>query len=190
MSPENDIDNSQIVEAILFSSRSALTAKQIAGIVGIRETNQIKKLINDLNLFYKRHSRAFFIEKVGGGYQLRTLREYQTWIKKGKVVRPFQLSQTVMETLAIVAYQQPVTRAEIEEIRSVDATYALKTLLDKKLIKIVGRKDIIGRPILYATSKLFLELFGFNSINDLPRPEDFDLIFENSSTETIDGNEG
>jgi len=87
-----------------------------------------------------------------------------------------------METLSIVAYQQPITRAEIEEIRSVDATYTLRTLLDKKLVKIVGKKDVAGRPLLYGTTRFFLELFGFKSLSDLPNPEDADII---SDTDTV-----
>ncbi|NQU64819.1 MAG: SMC-Scp complex subunit ScpB, partial [SAR324 cluster bacterium] len=123
------------------------------------------------------HKRAFHIQQVADGYQLRTDAHFQKWIKKGRIVKPVQLSQSVMETLAIIAYQQPVTRAEIEDIRTVDTTYALRSLLNKKLIRILGRKEIMGRPLLYGSSKFFLEVFGFNSISDLPRPEDFDIMF-------------
>lgn len=174
--PEDDVSESQIIEALLFSSQQSLTVKQISKITGIRKSQSIRKLLKELNLFYKENKRAFFIQEVAGGYQLRTETRFQKWIKKGRVVKPIQLSQSVMETLSIVAYQQPVTRAEIEDIRTVDATYALRTLLNKKLIRILGRKEIMGRPLLYGTSKLFLEVFGFNSLSDLPRPEDFDIL--------------
>lgn len=167
---------SQIVEALLFSSSQSLTVRQIVKITGIKEAKKILQIIAELNAFYRDHGRAFCIQKVAGGYQLRTDYRFQKWIKKGKVIKPLQLSQPVMETLSIIAYQQPVTRAEIEEIRTVDATYTLRTLLDKKLIKITGRKEIVGRPILYGTTRFFLEVFGFFSIEDLPRPENFDIL--------------
>ncbi|MBU3915744.1 SMC-Scp complex subunit ScpB [bacterium] len=167
---------SQIVEAILFSSQQSLTVPQIKKITGIKEGGTIPSIITELNEFYTKHNRAFSIHKVAGGYQLRTNTNFQKWIRKGRILKPIQLSPAVMETLAIVSYQQPVTRAEIEDIRTVDATYALRSLLDKKLIKITGRKEVAGRPILYGTTKYFLEVFGFDSLDDLPRPEDFDIM--------------
>lgn len=174
--PDEEVSDAQVIEALLFSSQQSLTIQQISKITGIRKRQTIRKLIKELNLFYKDHQRAFSIQEVAGGYQLRTDPRFQRWIKKGRVVKPIQLSQSVMETLSIIAYQQPIIRAEIEDIRTVDATYALRTLLNKKLIRILGRKEIIGRPLLYGTSKLFLEVFGFNSLSDLPRPEDFDIL--------------
>ncbi len=173
---ENQVSESQIVEALLFSSQQSLTIQQISKITGIGKNQKIRQLVEELNKFYQGTNRAFYIEKVAGGYQLRTDSRFQKWIKKGRIVKPIQLSQSVMETLSIIAYQQPVTRAEIEDIRTVDATYALRTLLNKKLIRIIGRKEVMGRPLLYGSSKLFLEVFGFNSISDLPRPEDFDIL--------------
>ena len=173
---ENQVSESQIVEALLFSSQQSLTIQQISKITGIGKNQKIRQLVEELNKFYQSTNRAFYIEKVAGGYQLRTDSRFQKWIKKGRIVKPIQLSQSVMETLSIIAYQQPVTRAEIEDIRTVDATYALRTLLNKKLIRIIGRKEVMGRPLLYGSSKLFLEVFGFNSISDLPRPEDFDIL--------------
>ena len=176
-SAERDrISESQIIEALLFSSQQSLTIQQISKVTGIKHSKKIRKLLEELNHFYRENERAFHIQQVADGYQLRTETRFQKWIKKGRIVKPVQLSQSVMETLSIIAYQQPVTRAEIEDIRTVDATYALRTLLNKKLIRILGRKEIMGRPLLYGSSKLFLEVFGFNSISDLPRPEDFDIM--------------
>ncbi len=166
----------QLVEAVLFSSNHALSVPQIKKITGLKETGKIAEIIGELNRFYREHNRSFTIQKVAGGYQLRSLPKFRQWIRKGKIVKPIQLSPSVMETLAIVAYRQPVTRADVEEIRSVDATYSLKSLLDRKLIKIAGRKEIPGRPMLYATSSFFLEVFGFNTLKDLPRPEEFDIL--------------
>ncbi len=182
-SDEDEVSESQIIEALLFSSQLSLTIQQISKITGIRKKQTIKKLIEELNRFYEKNKRAFRIQEVAGGYQLRTDTRFQKWIKRGRVVKPIQLSQSVMETLSIIAYQQPITRAEIEDIRTVDATYALRTLLNKKLIRILGRKEIMGRPLLYGSSKLFLEVFGFNSLSDLPRPEDFDILSSPEETE-------
>ncbi len=171
-----DISDWQLVEAVLFSTNHALSVPQIKKITGLKETGKIAEIIGELNKFYREHNRSFTIQKVAGGYQLRSLPKFRQWIRKGKIVKPIQLSPSVMETLAIVAYRQPVTRADVEAIRSVDATYSLKSLLDRKLIKIAGRKEIPGRPILYATSSFFLEVFGFNTLKDLPRPEEFDIL--------------
>ena len=171
-----DIRDWQLVEAVLFSANHALSVPQIKKITGLKETGKIAEIISELNKFYREHDRSFTIQKVAGGYHLRSLPKFRQWIRKGKIVKPIQLSPSVMETLAIVAYRQPVTRADVEAIRSVDATYSLKSLLDRKLIKIAGRKEIPGRPILYATSSFFLEVFGFNTLKDLPRPEEFDIL--------------
>ncbi|MCG8333145.1 MAG: SMC-Scp complex subunit ScpB [Proteobacteria bacterium] len=171
-----DISDWQLVEAVLFSTNHALSVPQIKKITGLKETGKIAEIIGELNKFYREHNRSFTIQKVAGGYQLRSLPKFRQWIRKGKIVKPIQLSPSVMETLAIVAYRQPVTRADVEAIRSVDATYSLKSLLDRKLIKIAGRKEIPGRPLLYATSSFFLEVFGFNTLKDLPRPEEFDIL--------------
>ncbi len=184
--PEDELLDWQLVEAVLFSSTQALSVPQIRKITGIKKSGKIPQLIKDLNSFYLQHQRSFSIQKVAGGYQLRTSPKFRKWIRKGRIVKPIQLSPSVMETLAIVAYKQPATRAEIEESRSVDATYALRSLLDKKLIKITGRKEIPGRPILYGTSSFFLEVFGFDSLKDLPRPEDFDILL---GSETEAGND-
>ncbi len=173
---------SQIIEALLFSSPQSLTVQQITKITGEKKIRKIRSAIDELNAFYIAHDRAYFIQNVAGGYQIRTDARFHKWIKKGRIIKPLQLSQPVMETLSIVAYQQPITRAEIEEIRSVDATYTLRTLLDKKLVKIVGKKDVAGRPLLYGTTRFFLELFGFKSLSDLPNPEDADII---SDTDTV-----
>ncbi len=191
-SNEDQASLPQIIEALLFSTPQSLSVQQIKNIAGVKETKRIRPIIEELNEFYQRHNRAFSIQKVADGYQLRTNPRYQKWIKKGRILKPIQLSQAVMETLSIIAYQQPATRAEIEDIRTVDATYALRSLLDKRLIKIVGRKEIAGRPLIYGTTRFFLEVFGFNAITDLPRPEDFDIVTaqENSTEVTEDNGKG
>jgi len=173
---DDSVPFSQILEALLFSSPQSLTVQQLSRITGEKKVRTIRTTIDELNAFYREHNRAFFIQNVAGGYQIRTDARFHKWIKKGRFVKPIQLSQPVMETLSIVAYRQPITRADIEEIRSVDATYTLRALLDKKLIKIVGKKDVPGRPLLYGTSRYFLEVFGFASLSDLPNPEESDIV--------------
>ena len=165
---------SAIVEALLFSTSQVLTAREIAKSLEIGKTQTVKEIIDELNAFYARHNRAFMIHQVADGYQLRTDAKFRKWIERGKTVKPLRFSPAVMETLAIVAYKQPVTRAEIEEIRQVDATYSLHSLLDKGLIRITGKKEIAGRPLLYGTSTKFLEVFDFQSLTDLPHPEAFE----------------
>lgn len=187
---EEQIAEWQLVEAVLFSTNHSLTVPQIKKITGLTETGKVTEIITDLNQFYVTHNRAFSIQKVAGGYQLRSLPRFNKWIRKGKIVKPIQLSPSVMETLAIIAYRQPVIRADVEAIRSVDATYALRSLLDKKLIKIMGRKEIPGRPLLYSTTGYFLEVFGFETIQDLPKPEEFDIFPEQENvieTEQLQG---
>ena len=178
----SDKIDTRVVEALLFSAGNALSTRQIADILEIKEAKAVRPIIKELNAFYQKHNRAFSIQKVAGGFQMRTDPGLQPWIKKGRIARPIRFSPSVLETLSIIAYQQPITRAEIESIRAVDATYGLRTLLDKKLIRIAGRKDIPGRPLLYGTSKFFLETFGFNSLKELPRLEDFDIL-NNAETE-------
>lgn len=173
---DDAIQDWQLVEAVLFSTNHALSVPQIKKITGVKEAGKVSEIIAELNRFYQEHHRSFTIQKVAGGYQIRTLARYRKWIRKGRIVKPIQLSPTVMETLAIIAYQQPVTRADIEEIRSVDSTYALRSLLDRKLIKITGRREMPGRPLLYGTTPYFLEVFGFDSLEELPRPEEFDIL--------------
>lgn len=186
---DDTIQDWQLVEAVLFSTNHALSVPQIKKITGVKETGKVPEIIAELNRFYQEHHRSFTIQKVAGGYQIRTLARYRKWIRKGRIVKPIQLSPTVMETLAIIAYQQPVTRADIEEIRSVDSTYALRSLLDKKLIKITGRREMPGRPLLYGTTSHFLEVFGFDSLEELPRPEEFDILTNEENVVRIETEE-
>lgn len=165
---------SQIIEALLFSSPQPLTTSQISKLVGIKYT-EARKIIQELNNFYAEHQRAFSIQKVADGYQLRTAVEYKKWIHNSKTIKPLQLSKSVLETLSIIAYKQPITRGEIEEVRTVDSSYTVRSLLNKKLIRIAGKKELPGRPLLYATTRQFLELFGLKSLSELPLPEDLDL---------------
>jgi segregation and condensation protein B len=160
-----------VVEAVLFASDEPLTATRLADIVGIN-VKQLRKHIDDLNEKYKTNNNAFRIEQIAGGYQLLTLNGYNHWLKK--LVRARDegtLSQAALETLAIIAYKQPIIRADIEAIRGVAAGDMIRNLMYKGLVKIVGRAEVVGRPMLYGTTKKFLEIFMLNSLNDLPKAE-------------------
>ncbi|MGA2093170.1 MAG: SMC-Scp complex subunit ScpB [Sedimentisphaerales bacterium] len=161
-----------VVEAVLFASDEPLTATRLADIVGTN-VKQLRKHIDDLNEKYKTNNNAFRIEQIAGGYQLLTLNGYNHWLKK--LVRARDegtLSQAALETLAIIAYKQPIIRADIEAIRGVAAGDMIRNLMYKGLVKIVGRAEVVGRPMLYGTTKKFLEIFMLNSLNDLPKAEE------------------
>lgn len=163
------------MEALLFATEQVLTIAQIQKATGLEGAKNIRAFIAELNEFYEAHDRAFRIHSIAGGFQLRTEEKYKSWIKKAKTVKTIQLSMAVLETLSIIAYKQPVTRSDIESIRTVDASYSLRSLLDKNLIRISGKAELPGRPLLYSTSRYFLEVFGLKNLDDLPQPEDFDI---------------
>lgn len=163
-----------IIETLLFVSEKPLSIDKIFEVLEKEvEKSRIRKLLNQLVQHYKENSHSLCISKVAGGYQMTTLPELSYWVKNlfssKKIER---LSTPAMETLAIIAYKQPITRAEIEHIRGVNAEGVLKTLLEKGLIRIGGRKQSIGRPILYNTTRLFLEYFGLGSLKELPPLEE------------------
>lgn len=154
-----------VVECLLFVASEPLTLKQLAEISGA-EKAEIKGCLSLLAEEYQ--NRGFTLRQIAGGWQFMTKAEYSPFIEKLYRPKFHHLSNAAMETLAIIAYKQPVTRAEISEIRQVDADSVVATLLDKKLIKEVGRLEVPGHPILYGTSDDFLSFFGINSIKDLP----------------------
>jgi segregation and condensation protein B len=160
-----------VIEALLISTDAPLTLHRIAEVVQIPE-EEIKKCIDELNNEYRAAERSFEIKEIAGGFQIYTLPRYADWV--GALhERKSRLSRAALETLAVIAYHQPITRAEIEKVRGVDSTWVLDTLLQKGLIKTCGRLAVPGRPIRYGTSKEFLRYFGINDISDLPREEDF-----------------
>ena len=161
-----------VVEAVLFASDEPLTANRLAGIAET-SVRQVKQYIKNLNQKYKVGGNAFRIEQIAGGYQMLTLPPYNYWLKKLLRVRSdSKLSAAALETLAIIAYKQPVIRADIEAIRGVAVGEVIRGLMYKGLVKIVGRAEVLGRPMLYGTTKKFLEVFGLNSLKDLPKVEE------------------
>ncbi len=160
------------VEAILFSTDNPISPAKIALVAELPGRGAVKEAISQLNERYGQVGCAFRIESIAGGYQMLTQPEYHDVVARlFKNKSDSKLSQAAMETLAIVAYRQPILRADIEAIRGVASGEMLRNLLDKNLAKIVGRAEVLGRPMLYGTSKRFLEVFGLNGIEDLPNVE-------------------
>jgi segregation and condensation protein B len=175
-----------IIEALIFSSDEPLTnAEIIKAIKGIDgedseiSSDDINSAVDLLNQEYETSGRAVKIVKIAGGYLFATREEYAKYIgylSSEKTKR--RLSQAALETLAIIAYKQPITKPELESIRGVNSDYILATLLDKKLITISGRAETIGRPLLYTTTDEFLKYFGLNSLSDLPKPREIEEIMQ------------
>ena len=169
---KNEPTVESVVEAVLFASDEPLTVARLADIVET-SVKQIRQHIKNLNDKYKAHRNVFRIEQIAGGCQMLTLSPYNPWLKKLLRVRSdSKLSPAALETLAIIAYKQPIIRADIEAIRGVAAGEIIRNLMYKGLVKIVGRAEVLGRPMLYGTTKKFLEVFGLNSLKDLPKIEE------------------
>lgn len=160
------------LEALLFSTHHPLTAGKLGELLDLGSTKPIRRAIKDLNEQYITADRSFRIEQVAGGYQMLTLPEFGETLKAlHQKEIDAKLTKAALETLAIIAYKQPILRADIEAIRGVACGETIRSLMEKHLVKIAGRAEEPGRPILYGTTKRFLELFGLNSLKDLPQSE-------------------
>ncbi|MBI4878195.1 MAG: SMC-Scp complex subunit ScpB [Planctomycetes bacterium] len=163
----------RVVEALLFSTADALSAARLAEAAGGVSPRRVQCAIERLRAHYAATLRAFDIHEIAGGYRLYSRPEFQEHVSRLERVRaPEKLSAAALETLAIVAYRQPLVRAEIDAIRGVQCGPVLRSLIDRKLIRVVGRSDQPGRPLLYGTTKRFLDHFGLASVKDLPRVEE------------------
>jgi segregation and condensation protein B len=162
------------MEALLLSTHHPLTAGRLAELLDLPGTKPVRAAIKDLNAQYEAGGRSFRVEQVAGGYQILTLPEFGEHLKKlHQKEADAKLTKAALETLAIVAYKQPILRADVEAIRGCACGETIRSLMEKHLVKIAGRAEEPGRPILYGTTKRFLELFGLNSLRDLPQPENF-----------------
>jgi segregation and condensation protein B len=171
---ETPIINTRLLEALLFGTHSPLTAGRLAELMGLDTSKAIRKGIKLLNSNYEQSDSAFRIEQVAGGYQMLTLPEFGEHLKKlYQKEGDAKLTKAALETLSIIAYKQPILRADIEAVRGVACGETIRSLMEKHLVKIAGRAEEPGRPILYGTTKRFLELFGLNTLKDLPQPENF-----------------
>ncbi len=166
-------DMESVVEAILFASDEPLTAARLVSVVETGSVKQIRQSVKNLNRKYAAGNCAFRIEQIAGGYQMMTLPPYNHWLKKLlRVRRDSKLTQASLEALAIIAYKQPIIRADVEAIRGVTSGEVIRNLMYKGLVKIVGRAEVLGRPMLYGTTRKFLDVFGLNSLKDLPKVEE------------------
>ena len=158
----------RIVEALVLASPEPISAQRLADLIPYVKPAKAKDLINELNTEYQEQDRAFEIWEVAGGYQIRTRAGFSGYLQKLHRQRPMRLSRAAPGTLSIVAYKQPISRAEIERVRGVGVGSILRHLLELDLIKVAGREDGLGRALLYATTRTFLDQFGLKSIKDLP----------------------
>jgi len=157
------------VEAILFLTRQPLASRKISQMAGLEDGTQARTIIRELNTRYDQIGQAFQIKRVAGGYQMLTRPQFSRWIRRlDHVPSTGRLSTPALETLTVVAYRQPIIKAEIEAIRGVSCGEMLRQLLEKGLVKIAGRSPELGRPFLYATTKQFLARYGLNRLSDLP----------------------
>jgi segregation and condensation protein B len=163
-----------ILESLLFVAEEPLTVEKLKLILETVDTKEIRSALQSLAERYDARGGGFKLTEVAGGWQLRSRPEYNQWIKRMLQPPPQRLSRASLETLAIVAYNQPIIRADIEHIRGVDCGGVLRQLLERKLIRVLGRKEIPGRPLIYATTKLFLELFELKDLKDLPSPKEIE----------------
>ncbi|HAZ10590.1 MAG TPA: SMC-Scp complex subunit ScpB [Candidatus Omnitrophica bacterium] len=165
-----------IIEAMLFVSDKPLFLSEIRIVLEGPDANEIKDVIAELTSEFETHGRALRIKEIAGGYQIVTDTVFAPWLKKlYKTAGADRLSGPSLETLAIIAYKQPATKPEIEAIRGVNVDGVLKTLIEKNLVKIMGRRETVGRPIIYGTTQEFLQYFGLNSLDELPKLEEFNF---------------
>ena len=164
----DESDIRPILENLFFVSGAPIRVETLADILPEFDKEAILNGIRQIQTDCEEPLRGIELVEVAGGYQFRTKQHWAEWINRLKKVKAVKLSQSALETLAIIAYRQPVIRPEIEQIRGVDSGWVVRTLMEKGLVKMMGRKDLPGRPMIYGTTKAFLEIFGLNAISDLP----------------------
>ncbi len=169
-----------IIEAILFCAEHPVPVKRFCELIPEADRDQILQAISVLELSLHKEDRGIELAQVAGGYRLQTKVDCTLWVQRAARKAPERLSRASLETLAAIAYHQPVTRAEIEKLRGVDSSGIIRSLLDRKLIRITGRKDLPGRPLLYGTTRRFLELFHLENLDDLPSARELKDLSETS----------
>ncbi len=163
-----DFDIKPIIEGIIFTSESPIQLRNLVEILPEFDKEVILNGIERIKKECEEDSRGLELVEVAGGYLFRTKPRLAQWVNRFKKRKPVKLSQSALETLAIIAYRQPIIKPTIDEIRGVDSGWVLRTLLERGLVRILGRKDIPGRPVIYGTTQAFLELFSLNTLSDLP----------------------
>jgi segregation and condensation protein B len=173
----NDLKN--MIESILFAAEKPLTVAAIKNVFDFMSTREISEALKALSDEYDARGGGFHLREIAGGWQMRSRPEYRQQIARMIQTNPRRLSKAALETLSIVAWNEPILRSEIEQIRGVDSGGVLRLLLDRKLVRILGRREISGRPLIYATTKFFLEMFDLNTIKDLPTIKDVEELKKN-----------
>lgn len=175
-----------ILESLIFSAEAPLRLDRISEVLEV-EKGRVQQALQALQAEYDSAERGLQLVEVAGGYQFRTRPQHAEWVRRLGRSRPFRFSRAALESLAIIAYRQPITRAEVEYLRGVDSGGVLKTLLDKHLVRILGKRDIAGRPLIYGTTREFLELFGLRDLSGLPALKEFsEIVSELPPQETVD----
>ncbi|MGQ9645925.1 MAG: SMC-Scp complex subunit ScpB [Thermodesulfobacteriota bacterium] len=186
----DDVQLKPILESLIFISESPLRLETLMEILPESDKEAILEGIAQIKEEYAGDAKGFELMEVAGGYQFRTKPRWAAWVNRLRKAKAVKLSRSALETLAIIAYRQPIIRAEIEEIRGVDSGWVLRTLLEKDLIRIVSRRDIPGRPLVYGTTKTFLEIFNLNTLSDLPTLREIEppTMPEGAQKETLPNN--
>lgn len=182
---ENNLKSA--VEALIFASEKPITLEQIKKVLEIPDNATINKIIEELKAEYVAQNRGIRVIEIAGGFQMITANNFAPFLRKlFKSRNSDKLSKQALETLAIIAYKQPLTKSEIESLRNVNIDGVMKSLLDKNLIRICGRKKIPGRPYVFGTTREFLEHFGLKSLQDLPKIEDFTAMAQEKQAQDIE----
>src|SRR5262249_61416090 len=155
-----------LVEALVFAADKPVTLQRLRQLTRVGDVRRLEQALAELAIDYA--DRGLALQQVSGGYQFRTNTQYSLWVQQLIAGRPVRLSRAQLETLAIIAYRQPITRPEVDEIRGVDSSATLRLLMDRSLIRILGKKEEAGRPILYGTTKEFLDFFSLADLRELP----------------------
>ncbi|HET6420332.1 MAG TPA: SMC-Scp complex subunit ScpB [Geobacteraceae bacterium] len=179
-------DLKPIVEALLFVSESPLTIDKLCDILNEYNRDEIRSVVIELQSEYNSTGRGIFLDEIAGGFQFRSRKEYAEIIRRLEKNSASRFSKPALETLAIVAYRQPITRSEIEYLRGVESGGVLRTLLEKNLLKILGKKNIPGKPLIYGTSRKFLEIFNLKDLKSLPTLKEIQELEETTVFEKQD----
>lgn len=195
--PQSMVEIQGILEALLFVSAEPLPLARLVAVMGTVSKGEVEEALHHLGRALDQEGRGVRLVAVAGGYRLVTKQDYASWVKRlDKAKTAAKLSRSALESLAIIAYKQPLVRGEIEEIRGVETSGVLRTLLERKLVRIVGRKEVPGRPIMYGTTKFFLEHFGLSDLSQLPPLREFKelgeaeqalLPMDGSEIQSVDG---
>ena len=176
MDTPTDLGAIGVLEALLFVSEAPLPLERIEEVLDGYSKAEVGRLLADLQEKYRQPDRGLVVTEVAGGYRLATKPEVAPWVQRLRGSKPARLSRAALETLALIAYKQPITKIEIEAIRGVIVDGVVKTLVERDLIRILGRKPEVGRPILYGTSRSFLEYFGFKDLSELPTMKEIEAL--------------